>query len=113
MEDCHSLGLCPRAARDRAVVELIGADARVSVRSCRRMIRGTEKPQTKRQSLCRHQTALTLHDVGVAALCPGRETKGVAANFVWSFQHPDSNAVRIGVVFFFGALAGKTECDAA
>jgi hypothetical protein len=77
------------------------------------MIRGTEKPQTKRQSLCRHQTALTLHDVGVAALCPGRETKGVAANFVWSFQHPDSNAVRIGVVFFFGALAGKTECDAA
>jgi hypothetical protein len=68
------------------------------------MIRGTEKPHRKRQSLCRYQTALTLHDVGVATLCPGRETKSVAANLRWSFQHPDSNATRIGVALFLGLL---------
>jgi hypothetical protein len=66
------------------------------------MTRGTEKPLQERQRICRHQTALTLIDVGVAALCPGRETKGVAANSWWFFQHPDSSVSHAGVVSFSG-----------
>ena len=61
------------------------------------MTRGIESPHTNRQCICRNQTALTLN-VGVATLCPGRETKSVAAMFVWFFQHPGSSVAHAGVI---------------
>ena len=67
------------------------------------MTRGTQKPQRSRQRICRNQTALTLIDVGVAALCPGCKAKSAAAKLRWLFEHPDSSASRWSR-FLFGNL---------